>query len=266
MAALLVGFQAGESQAASSDGAGVEPRQSEVTPASGDSSSSTDSAGGSGAESASGTGQGSAEPEREGAHPGSAAALREPGAKRFTLALSLPLGTYTRRRLSEEGASTYRMTGVQGVLANGPTLRGFYAVSHWLHLGVQLSGGFATVNVDGSPDTESLVMVGLDAAARVTPWAPPWGQPQLTLAVGGRYFDGYFIDESRPSTSISGFSPVFSADAGVVFWLLGEVIGVELGAGAAYAFGPASFEVETAGAGYLQQLDLSIESGLLARF
>lgn len=186
--------------------------------------------------------------------------------KRFTLALSLPVATYTRRRLSEEGSVTYRMTGVQGVFAAGPTLRGFFALSHWLHLGLQLSGGFSTVNVDGSPDTESLVTVGLDAAARVTPWAPKWGQPQLTLAVGGRYFDGYFIDESRPGTSITAFSPALSGDVGVVFWLLREVIGVELGAGAAYVFGPASFDAEAAGSGYLQQLDLSIESGLLARF
>lgn len=199
-----------------------------------------------------------------------APATREPPAdvelKRFTLALSLPLATYTRRRLSEEGGVTYRMTGVEGVLASGPTLRGFYALSAWLHLGLQLSGGFSTVNVDGSPDTESLVTVGLDAAARVTPWAPKWGQPQLTLAVGGRYFDGYFVDESRPGTSISAFSPALSGDVGVVLWVLRDVVGVELGAGAAYVFGPASFDAETAGSGYLQQLDLSIDSGLLARF
>ena len=108
--------------------------------------------------------------------------------------------------------------------------------------------------------------MGLEVSGRFAPWTYAWGYPQLTLGVGGRYLDGRFMDASASAPTVTAFIPTGSAELGVVFWLVKDVVGVEAGATGAYTFGPATLNVGEGQGSWVEQMDISLDSGLLARF
>jgi hypothetical protein len=184
----------------------------------------------------------------------------------FTLTLGAPLVEYARRRLSRDGGATWRVTEVRGGLVAGPALRFFATLEPWLLLGGEFSGGFSTHDVDGIGETETDVELALEVSARLQPWRLAFGQPYLNVGVGGGYLDGSFVDPALASTRVQAVVPRFSGDLGAVLWLARDVVGLELGLGASYLFGPARFTSSEDASGFLQQLELSADAALLARF
>lgn len=154
----------------------------------------------------------------------------------FFLELRMPLGRFERRRV-ESGASEEMRSLVDAGPIYFPSARVWFPLAPWLAWGGELSGGFSSSQVDGSAQRVG-GFASLVAQLRLTPWQPSWGQPYLSLGVGGLFWSGPYIDTNTSSPSLTALLPQGTADLGALLWLVPRRWGVDLAGGAGYAFGP----------------------------
>jgi len=184
----------------------------------------------------------------------------------WTIEVRLPLGRYDRRRSGGSDGSEQLKTNLDiGPLAV-PAIRLWTPLNDWLAWGGQLGGGFTSEDLDGGTTQKTTVLVELEAQLRLTPWHPAWGVPQLTVGVGGLFFDGRFIATNTSSGTLTTLLPQGKAELGALVWLLPGSLGIDFAGGAGYAFGPGQLHVGSGQEVFLQRFTIELGAGLAATF